>query len=74
LIESLHFDIQSTGQKSQTATIRFELLSVCFVLIKQSNSPGICQFSNNSLLYSAGKPQARPRFTAWRRPSTGCTV
>nr|XP_027231005.1 uncharacterized protein LOC113822665 [Penaeus vannamei] len=43
LVESLHFDIQSTGQKSQCVSIDHRP-SHCFVLIKQSDSPGPCQF------------------------------
>jgi hypothetical protein len=51
LIESLHYDIQSTGQKSQTELSHL-VLAVCFVLIKQSNSPRFLQFSIYSLMHS----------------------
>jgi hypothetical protein len=43
LVEFLHFDIQSTGQKSQSVNIVFRP-SLCFVLIKQSDSPCPLQF------------------------------
>jgi hypothetical protein len=49
---------------AQTVIIHFEL-SVCFVLIKQSNSPRFHQFSNNSLLH----PVRKSRF-----PYTPCIV
>jgi len=39
LVESLHIDIQSTGQKSQSG-YSIQGLSLCFVLIKQSDSLG----------------------------------
>ncbi|XP_068242559.1 collagen alpha-2(I) chain-like [Palaemon carinicauda] len=42
-IEFLHFDIQSTGQKSHRVNTR-RGPSRCFVLIKQSDSPGPHQF------------------------------
>jgi len=44
LVEFLHFDIQSTGQKSHCVNIRLGP-SQCFVLIKQSDSPRPNQFS-----------------------------
>jgi hypothetical protein len=43
LFESLHVDIQSTGQKSHCVNTRLRP-SQCFVLIRQSDSPGPCQF------------------------------
>ncbi|EFX62987.1 hypothetical protein DAPPUDRAFT_119636 [Daphnia pulex] len=43
LDESLHFDIQSTGQKSHCVNIALRP-SQCFVLIRQSDSPCPCQF------------------------------
>ena len=43
LVEFLHFDIQSTGQKSQSVNIALRP-SLCFVLIKQSDSPCPYQF------------------------------
>ena len=43
LVEFLHFDIQSTGQKSHCVNIRLGP-SQCFVLIKQSDSPSPYQF------------------------------
>ena len=43
LVEFLHFDIQSTGQKSQSVNIGLRP-SLCFVLIKQSDSPCPYQF------------------------------
>ena len=43
LIEFLHFDIQSTGQKSHCVNTKLSP-SQCFVLIKQSDSPGPYQF------------------------------
>ena len=43
LVEFLHFDIQSTGQKSHRVNIH-RGPSRCFVLIRQSDSPGPCQF------------------------------
>ena len=42
-IEFLHFDIQSTGQKSHRVNTHLGP-SRCFVLIKQSDSPGPHQF------------------------------
>ena len=42
-IEFLHFDIQSTGQKSHRLNTQLGP-SRCFVLIKQSDSPGPHQF------------------------------
>ncbi|XP_037512048.1 uncharacterized protein LOC119388417 [Rhipicephalus sanguineus] len=41
--EFLHFDIQSTGQKSHCISTD-QRPSQCFVLIRQSDSPGPCQF------------------------------
>ena len=38
-----HFDIQSTGQKSHCVNTKLSP-SQCFVLIKQSDSPGPYQF------------------------------
>ena len=43
MVEFLHFDIQSTGQKSQSVNIALRP-SLCFVLIKQSDSPCPYQF------------------------------
>jgi len=43
LFELLHFDIQSTGQKSHCVNTVFRP-SQCFVLIKQSESPCPLQF------------------------------
>ncbi|KAL4082237.1 hypothetical protein QTP88_030060 [Uroleucon formosanum] len=43
LLEFLHVDIQSTGQKSHRVNTR-PGPSRCFVLIRQSDSPGPCQF------------------------------
>ena len=43
LIEFLHFDIQSTGQKSHCVNTKLSP-SQCFVLIKQSDSPRPYQF------------------------------
>ena len=43
LVEFLHFDIQSTGQKSHCVNTALRP-SQCFVLIRQSDSPGPCQF------------------------------
>jgi len=43
LFEFLHFDIQSTGQKSPCVII-LERLSQSLVLIKQSNSPSFQKF------------------------------
>eukprot|EP00824_Muranothrix_gubernata_P019834 TRINITY_DN3_c0_g1_i11.p1 TRINITY_DN3_c0_g1~~TRINITY_DN3_c0_g1_i11.p1 ORF type:complete len:336 (-),score=-22.95 TRINITY_DN3_c0_g1_i11:93-1100(-) len=43
LVEFLHFDIQSTGQKSHRVNTHHGP-SRCFVLIKQSDSPGPHQF------------------------------
>ncbi|KZS10819.1 Uncharacterized protein APZ42_024615 [Daphnia magna] len=42
-VEFLHFDIQSTGQKSHCVSTDLRP-SQCFVLIRQSDSPGSCQF------------------------------
>ena len=42
-IEFLHFDIQSTGQKSHCVNTKLSP-SQCFVLIKQSDSPRPYQF------------------------------
>ncbi|KAF1986921.1 hypothetical protein K402DRAFT_331257, partial [Aulographum hederae CBS 113979] len=43
LVESLHFDIQSTGQKSHCVNTIF-WPSQCYVLIRQSDSPCPYQF------------------------------
>jgi len=43
LVESLHFDIQSTGQKSHCVNITFGSLQY-YVLIRQSDSPSPYQF------------------------------
>ena len=43
MVESLHFDIQSTGQKSHCVTTP-QGPSQCYVLIRQSDSPCPCQF------------------------------
>ena len=43
LFEFHHFDIQSTGQKSHCVNTKLSP-SQCFVLIKQSDSPGPYQF------------------------------
>ncbi|KAH9360156.1 hypothetical protein HPB48_011463 [Haemaphysalis longicornis] len=43
LFEFLHVDIQSTGQKSRCVSTD-QRPSQCFVLIRQSDSPGRCQF------------------------------
>ncbi|KEI36145.1 hypothetical protein L969DRAFT_55671, partial [Mixia osmundae IAM 14324] len=43
LFESLHLDIQSTGQKSQIVNTPFAP-SICYVLIRQSDSPCPYQF------------------------------
>src|ERR1700733_13182968 len=43
LVEFLHFDIQSTGQKSHCVNTTF-WPSQCYVLIRQSDSPCPYQF------------------------------
>ncbi|KAG0093120.1 hypothetical protein BGZ93_008020 [Podila epicladia] len=43
LVEFLHFDIQSTGQKSHCVNTTF-WPSPIYVLIRQSDSPFPCQF------------------------------
>ncbi|KAF9370733.1 hypothetical protein CPB97_002506, partial [Podila verticillata] len=43
LVEFLHFDIQSTGQKSHCVNTTF-WPSQCYVLIRQSDSPSLCHF------------------------------
>src|SRR5580698_7316911 len=43
LVESFHFDIQSTGQKSHCVNTTF-WPSQCYVLIRQSDSPCPYQF------------------------------
>src|ERR1700689_5906697 len=43
LVEFLHFDIQSTGQKSHCVNTAFQP-SQCYVLIRQSDSPCPYQF------------------------------
>ncbi|RIB04694.1 hypothetical protein C2G38_1988038, partial [Gigaspora rosea] len=43
LVEFLHFDIQSTGQKSHCVNTTF-WPSQCYVLIRQSDSPCSYQF------------------------------
>ena len=43
LVEFLHFDIQSTGQKSHRVCTG-RPATRCFVLIRQSDSPGPYQF------------------------------
>ncbi len=44
MVEFLHFDIQSTGQKSHCVNIVLQP-SQCYVLIRQSDSPSPYQFS-----------------------------
>src|SRR5690606_4617852 len=56
LVESLHFDIQSTGQKSHCVNTVFRP-SQCYVLIRQSDSTCPYQFQVGCLTY-AGKAEA----------------
>ncbi|KAG9438597.1 hypothetical protein H6P81_021469 [Aristolochia fimbriata] len=66
LVEFLHFDIQSTGQKSHCAE-HPQGPSQCFVLIKQPDSP--CPHSVLSRLFDAGRPPKGPLPVPPRRAS-----
>ena len=64
-IEFLHFDIQSTGQKSHCVNTKLSP-SQCFVLIKQSDSPGPYQFwVNCSLPFAVHKWYMRSTPHTW---------
>ena len=64
LVEFLYIDIQSTGQKSHRVCTG-RPATRCFVLIRQSDSPGQCQFRVDRSL-----PDERP-YSRERRWATG---
>ena len=72
MVEFLHFDIQSTGQKSHCVNIPLGP-SQCYVLIRQSDSPCPYQFLIDCSLHTRRElpPQSLPASTAPHRVRPG---
>ena len=70
MVESLHFDIQSTGQKSHRVSTG-RRPSRCSVLIRQSDSPGPCQFRADRRAPDEAARPGRGRRRSWGGPREG---